>query len=264
MIKGLYAAASAMIVGMERQTIIGQNISNVDTPGFKTMLMSMNDWVKTAVVPQKMNGDTSSFFPTSYNSLIQNQLNYVGDLGLGTATSPEMLDYAQGGMQTTGETYDLAIEGQGFFHIQTPSGDRYTRDGRFLRDSEGTLTTVDGNKVLSIDGQSITIPDGDTKVGLDGKITVDDQEIAQIGVYNFDNLSTDIARDPSNLYVAIGSPTQTDIGNIRQGSLEMSNVNIAQMTTQMVSVARNYEAAQKMVTIQDGLLGKAISTLGHV
>jgi flagellar basal-body rod protein FlgF len=264
MIKGLYAAASAMIVGMERQTIISQNISNVDTPGFKTLLLGMDDWLKTSVIPQKINDEAINGFSFGTSTLVQNQLRLIGDLGLGSITSPELVDYTQGGMQTTGEPFDFAIEGEGFFHIQTASGDRYTRDGRFLRDAEGTLVTVDGNKVLSADGQEISIPDGDVKVNLDGRIYVDDQEIAQIGLFRFENLETDIARDPSNLYMAIGTPINTEIGNLRQGSLEMSNVNIAQMMTQMVSVARSYEAAQKMVTVQDNLLGKAISSLGRI
>jgi flagellar basal-body rod protein FlgF len=264
MIKGLYAAASAMIVGMERQTIISQNISNVDTPGFKTLLLGMDDWLKTSVVPEKINGEAFSGFSIAGNALVQNQLRLLGNLGLGTMTSPEVVDYTQGGMQTTGESLDFAIEGDGFFHIQTSSGDRYTRDGRFLRDAEGTLVTIDGNKVLSVDGQEISIPDGEIKVNLDGTIYANNQEVAQIGVFRFENPETDIARDPSNLYIAIGAPINTEVGNIRQGSLEMSNVNIAQMMTQMVSVARSYEAAQKMVTIQDSLLGKAISTLGRI
>jgi flagellar basal-body rod protein FlgF len=264
MIKGLYAAASAMIAGMERQTIISHNIANADTTGFKTVLLGLNDWIDTQVVTNSEQTQINPLLPSVYNTLLPDQLRYVGDLGLGVDTSAETIDFTQGALETTGETYDVAIEGDGFFHIQTTDGDRYTRDGRFLRDAEGNLVTVDGNKVLDQDGQPITLEEGDVGIGLDGMIYVDNEEVTKIGLFTFENPITDLTRDPSNMYIATGTALETGVGTIRQSTLEMSNVNISQMMTQMISVARNYEAAQKLVTVQDSLLGKTISTLGKV
>lgn len=264
MIKGLYAAASAMLSQMERQTILSHNISNVDTPGFKTIMMGLEDWKKTDVIPQEQTYPDDPNIPTMLNRLSQKQLLWLGEIGLGVQTSPETIDYEQGSLQDTNEPLDFAVEGDGFFHIQTPDGDRYTRDGRFLKDSEGTLVTSEGYKVLSQDGQTITVPDGEIAVGTDGMISVDGNEVAQIGLFSFENVSTDLIRDPSNLYIANGSPLDTGTGQIRQGSLEMSNVSISQMTSQMISVARSYEAAQKLVTVQDQLLSRSFSTLGKV
>jgi flagellar basal-body rod protein FlgF len=262
MIKGLYAAASAMIAGMERQTVISQNIANADTPGFKTILLGLNDWIDTPVITNSERTQSNPFLPTAFNSLLPDQLRYLGDLGLGVNTSPEEIDYAQGAMQTTGEPFDVAIEGTGYFHIQTPEGDRYTRDGRFLRDAEGNLVTEEGYKVLGQDGQPIILPEGEVEIGLDGTIAVENEEVAQIGLFSFENPETDLVRSPSNLYIATGAPVDTGGGNIRQGTLEMSNVNISQMMAQMISIARSYEAAQKLVSVQDSLLGRAISVLG--
>jgi len=264
MIKGLYAAASAMIAGMERQTIISHNIANADTAGFKTVLLGINSWIDTQVVTNTEQTQINPLVPSIYSTMLPDQLRYVGDLGLGVDTSPEVIDFAQGALETTGEPYDVAIEGEGFFHIQTLEGDRYTRDGRFLRDAEGNLVTVDGNKVLSQDGQPIVIGEGDVSIGLDGTIYVDNEEISKIGVFSFENPEKDLIRDPSNMFIANGTPMDSGTGTIRQSTLEMSNVSISQMMTQMISVARNYEAAQKLVTVQDTLLGKTISTLGKV
>lgn len=264
MIKGIYAAASAMIANMERQTVLSHNIANVDTPGFKTVLVGLDDWVNTAVVPQQIDGEDGGILSAAIPFLEVDRLTYLGNLGLGVESAPESINYTQGSMQSTGEPLDFAIQGDGFFHILTPDGERYTRDGRFIRDAEGSLVTVDGNYVLDTSGQLIQLPGNDVEVDSSGMIHYEGEPIAQIGLAAFENPAVELAREPSNLYAAIGAPLDAESGDIRQGHLEMSNVNIAEMMTKMISVGRNYEAAQRMVSIQDTLLGRAISTLGKV
>ena len=262
MIKGMYAAASAMIAGMNRQTVLSHNISNVDTPGFKTVMISMEDWEKTAVYPQTLNKNDNglaSFLSTSASGGVT---GYLGELGLGVETAPELIDYTQGAFQTTGEELDLAIQGEGFFQIETPDGERYTRDGRFTLDAEGNLVTADGYHVLDDNGQPINLPEGEIAIDMDGVIYVNGEETARLGMIAFENPSENMVREPSNLYSTLRTPTEIDVGEVHQGILEMSNVNIGEIMAQMVSVGRAYEAAQQLLSVQDSLLGNAISTLG--
>jgi flagellar basal body rod protein FlgG len=190
----------------------------------------------------------------------------LGDLGLGVETIDPVTDYVDGALRQTGEPLDLALHGAGFFRVQTPDGERLTRDGRFLRDADGTLVTVDGYQVLDAAGAPITLADGTVAVAGDGTLTVDGQAAGQLGLASFADPEAELARDPArgNLFIAAGQPTGQEQGTVVQGYLETSNINPAQLMTQMVSVGRAYEAAQMLVQTQDELLGRAISTLGRL
>lgn len=253
MIKGLYAAASAMLAGLTRQNLLSHNLSNVDTPGFRQMLTTLDDFLTTPV-------------STTPGMSRDNRLRALGDLGLGTETAPEINDFTQGALKQTGQPLDFAIQGEGFFRVQTPNGERYTRDGRFIRDANGQLVTVDGYAVLSSTGAPITLPEGEVSVAPDGTINVNGQVVGQLGLAAFANPATELTRDSlaGNTFAAAGAPTGTNAGTVQQGFLEMANVNPAQLMTQMVAVGRAYEAAQQLVHVQDDLLGRAIATLGRL
>lgn len=250
MIKGLYAAASAMLANLNRHGSLAHNIANLDTPGFKQLLVSLDEFIQTAVVYPP--GPTSAPTP----------LQWVGNLGLGVESAPEVTDFTQGALRLTAQPLDLAIQGPGFFRLRTPNGERYSRDGRFLRDAQGNLVTVDGYFVLDENGQPIQLPDGTVSVSADGSISVDGRSVGRIGLAAFADPAAELRRDLPNTFAATGAPSSPERGTIAQGYLEMSNANPAQLMTQMVAVGRAYEAAQQMVQTQDELLGKAIATLG--
>jgi flagellar basal-body rod protein FlgF len=256
MIKGFYAAASAMIANITRHGILSHNVANLNTPGFKQVMVSMEDWAQTGVVVPP--GPTAG--PAG--------LRWVGELGLGVEVTPETTDFTPGGLRLTGQPLDVAIQGAGFFRVQTPDGERYTRDGRFDRDIQGNLVTVDGYKVLNDGGQPITLPEGEVSIAPDGTITVNGAAAGRLGLATFANPEAELTRDLPNTFVAVGgaAPTTTGqpLGSVAQGYLEMSNANPAQLMTQMVAVSRAYEAAQQMVQNQDEMLGKAINTLGRL
>jgi len=251
-IKGLYAAASAMLAGVTRQKNLAHNAANMDTPGFKETLSSLAEFMKTAVI-----------YPPG-NITQDPQQMYLGNIGLGVENSPLTTDFSEGPLNQTGHPFDLAITGPGFFRIRTPDGDRYTRDGRFVRDASGGLVTLDGYQVLNKSGQPIKLPEGDFGVGEEGTITVNGKNVAQIGLAAFNDPHAELEMDANNHFMAKGSPTSTNVGRVEQGYLESSNVNSAQLMTQMISVARSYEAAQKMVQNTDELLGETISSLGKI
>jgi flagellar basal-body rod protein FlgF len=250
MIKGLYAAASAMITGVYRQQAVAHDIANIDTPGFKQILTSMNEF-----------DNTSAYTQPKQNSY--DQVTYLGNLGLGVMAAPETTDFSQGTLKNTDSPLDLAISGTGFFRISTPEGERFTRDGRFSKDASGQLVTVDGNLVLSTSGQPIKLAEGDITISVTGNITVNGTAAGTIGLANFEDTTT-LTRDGENTFVSSATPTTTGGGTILQSTLEQSNVDSARLMTQMIEISRTYQAAQKMVQSQDELLGKAIATLGRV
>lgn len=250
MIKGLYAAASAMITGVYRQQAVAHDIANLDTPGFKQILTSLVDFDNTSAYTQpKQNSNDSTV--------------YLGELGLGVMAAEETTDFTQGTLKLTDSPLDFAVEGPGFFRIRTPDGERFTRDGRFSRDATGQLVTVDGNLVLSSAGQPIKLPEGDVAVSLNGSITVNGVASGTIGLAFFEDTSTLIRQD-QNTFSSTATPATTGGGSILQSTLEQSNVDSAKLMAQMIEISRSYQAAQTMVQNQDELLGKAISTLGRI
>lgn len=251
MIKGIYAAASAMLMNMNRQGAIAHNVANLDTPGFKDILVPMEDFLYTGVA-----------HPPGPSAGSQRQ-NWIGSLGLGVETLPEKIDFSTGAFRMTDQPLDFAIQGSGFFQVETPAGVRYTRDGRFDRDVEGNLVTVDGYFVLDNAGNRINLPEGEISFTSDGTILVDATAAGQIGLAAFTDPENELVRDMPNMFYAAGGPTGDNPGFISQGVVEMSNGNAANLMTQMVSVTRAYEAAQKMVQMQDDLLGRSIATMGN-
>ena len=244
MIKGLYAAASAMLAGLDRQNTISHNLANIDTPGFKQLLLPLEEFVDTVVIGLPAGN--------------------LGRLGLGVDARPEAVDFTPGALKSTGQPLDFAIEGDGFFRVQTPDGERYTRDGRFMRDASGGLVTVDGYAVLNSGGAPITLPQGTISVAPDGTLTVGGNIVGQLGLAAFDDPAAQLTRDPLAGNVFAGTPGNGDTGTVQQGALETANVNLAQLMTQMLAVGRAYEAAQRTVQLQDELLGKAIATISRL
>jgi flagellar basal-body rod protein FlgF len=252
MIKGLYSAVSAMVINANRQQLLSHNVSNMDVPGFKQILSTAEDYMQTTVLdPLDILEDKDS--PRA-----------VGLLGLGVKNGQEVIDFSQGGIQTTNNTYDLAIQGTGFFHIKTPEGERYTRDGRFMRDASGMLITSEGYQVLGKNGQPIKIADGTVEIGSAGEVIIDGVSTSQLDLVEFEKPEETLQHDQGNLFITDTKPTAAKNSTIIQGALETSNVNAAQVMTQMIEILRAYEAAQQMVQNQDELLGKTISSLGRI
>ncbi len=251
MIKGLYSAVSAMMMNATRQQTVSHNISNMQTPGFKQILTTAKGFMQTQDV-------------YTTGNLNANQINYLGTLGLGTQVSEEFIDYEQGALQNTENPLDLALEGNGFFTVKTPDGNRYTRDGRFLRDADNNLVTVDGFQVLDDAGQPIQLAEGDVSVSPEGIISVNGTTGATLGIGVFTDPEAELQHTEGNLFTGPTASTSDATPRVSQGYLESSNANPSQLMTQLVEVARSYEAAQKLVQNQDELLGKTISSLGRI
>ena len=261
--RGLYIAASGMITETKHTDMIANNLANASNTGFKRDDMAIREF--EPMLLRRINDYTADTDVTSFKGFrLGHGAPRVGMLGLGSAVDEIATDHLQGALQTTGNTYDFAISGEGYFVIDTPQGPRYTRDGSFYRSASGQLQNVRGQAVLSAQGRPINIPADATRVNVsgDGRIYVGNTEIAQLGFVQFDAPDA-VIKQGDNLYRPQegARPTQAT-GTIEQGLLEMSNTSIVTEMVELINNYRVYEAGSRAVQTQDSLLDKAVNDVG--
>jgi flagellar basal-body rod protein FlgF len=224
-----------------RMDVAANNLANVSTTGFKA----------DEVVFEEVDNTEASA-----NAAPQNVI-FVRDIGI-------TRDMSAGPIAMTGNPFDVALEGQGFFMVQGPNGPLYTRDGAFTLTGEGRLVTSDGRAVLSQGGAPIVLdPQGETPViGRDGAIRVAGTEAARIGVANFAAPGA-LSKVGDNLWSAQGQAAAPFEGIVVQGSLEGSNVRPVIELTRLIEISRAYQSAAKIVSNADDLRQRAIERLGR-
>ncbi len=174
-------------------------------------------------------------------------------------------DFSAGPVERTGNPLDFAIDGEGFFAIQTPGGEAYTRDGRFQLDEQGRLVTRDGDVVLG-DGGPITINPlgGPVSVSREGSITQDEGVLGTLRVSNFATPEA-LEKVGSNLWRATDEPAQAATNaRVVSGFVEGSNVNAVLELTEMIEISRAYTSVAKMLAQSDELRGTSIDKLARV
>lgn len=251
MVRGLYTAYTGMMNQQARLDVITNNLANASTVGYKK------------------EGATSQSFDSVYSIKVKDgseaYINRrIGKESLGVKIGETYTDYTQGSFKVTGNTYDVAIEGDGFFNISFTSksgvtSTRYTRDGVFTVNNEGMLVTHDGDYVLGQGGR-IQIPDS-AEVVIDelGNIYADSQYIDTLQITDFEDYNY-LKKYGENLYIAIdGAAEQTAEYKVRQGHLEMSNMNVISEMVEMITVSRAYESSQKVIQTIDGTLEKSVN-----
>lgn len=227
--------------------VIANNIANASTPGFKRETAKFEEYV-TYVRPSETQTGPQA-------------LSFVKDAGI-------VRDLGQGELNSTGATLDFAINGKGFFAVQTPAGMRYTRDGHFSLNQDGQLVTSDGYAVQG-DGGAITITpdDGTVSVGADGTISSilngAANQIAKLQVVTFPNERA-MTKIGSNLYSTTQAATPTTESTVAQRMLEGSNVKPVIEISHMVEVMRAYEMTATMTNSQEQLMRQAIDKLGSM
>lgn len=167
-------------------------------------------------------------------------------------------------MKHTGNPLDVAIAGPGYFVVQTPLGERYTRAGNFQIDAEGTLVTNEGNPVLDQGGQPITFEpeDRDIRIGEAGNIMVDGAERATLGVVEFSNPQV-LERMNSTLFRSDAEPASAETSRVLHGVLEGSNVQPVMELTRMIQVSRAVASTSKFIEVNYDLQRKASNTLAQ-
>ncbi len=173
-------------------------------------------------------------------------------------------DDLQGALQQTGGTLDLAIEGDGYFTVMTPQGERLTRAGAFTRNADGVVVNMDGHPLLDEGGGEITIPFEAKQIAVsaDGTLSVDGAPAARVGLVDVAD-QTKLFREAGVLFRADGGTEPVEDGRVLQGFLEQSNVNPVAEMARMVEVQRAYEYGQKLMDQEDERIRKVVNTLGQ-
>ena len=261
MVRGLYTAWTGMVNEQKRLDVIANNMANSDTIGYK----------KQGVTSQSFDDELTLRI---HNNNARSALNYrIGDMNLGVKIGETYHDMSQGSLRETGNTYDLALSGDGFFTIQTTNkqgvtSTKYTRDGSFTVTTDGYLVTRDGDFVLDNNGERIQIPGAQTarNVAFDerGNVLVDGQQVTTLGIAGFENPQA-LLLYGENMYNATeAAGLQAGTAAVHQGYLEMSNTNVIKEMVDMITITRAYEAGQKMIQTVDNTLDKAVNEIGRV
>lgn len=261
MVRGLYTAWTGMVNEQKRLDVISNNMANSDTTGYK----------KQGVTSQSFDDElTIRIHDNNENSRTRVP---IGNMNLGVKIGETYHDFSQGSLRETGNTYDLALSGDGFFTIQTTNkqgvtSTKYTRDGSFTVTTDGYLVTRDGDYVLDTNGNRIQIPGAQTanNVAFDasGNVLVDGQQVATLGIASFANPQA-LLLYGENMYDATAAAgLQASTATVNQGYLEMSNTNVIEEMVDMITITRAYEAGQKMIQTVDSTLDKAVNTIGRV
>jgi len=219
---------------MNEMRIVANNIANAATTGFRQEGVVFSEYIRTAPDQPSLSMSRAQVRNTSME---------------------------QGALTQTGGRLDLAIEGEGFFLIQTPAGQRLTRAGSFATSANGDLVTPEGHPVLDAGGAPVFVPAGaDVAIAGDGTISADGQPLGQVGLY--------LPADPLQLKredgVRFDSPAgilPAEDARLLQGFLEGSNVNPVLQIARMIEVQRAYELGQSFLETEDQRIRNAVKTL---
>ena len=262
MLKGLYTAYSGMINEQNGMDVLTNNLANSATTGYKTV------------------GATSQTFDTVITNRIKDaQDGYytgvrIGRSMPGVKIGETYTDYSQGAFRETGNPFDLAISGTGFFTIEftSRSGETstvYTRDGSFTLTKEGYLVTKDGDYVMGegANGEPVKIkldPTQQASVDTDGRIAQNGQIVAQLKITDFSDYEY-LKHFGENCYIPVeGAETITTNAPIQAGYLEASNVQVVREMVELISVTRQYEANQKIIQTYDSALEISANRIGKL
>jgi len=177
------------------------------------------------------------------------------------------LDATAGVVAFTGNPLDAAIDGEGFFAIQTPAGVRFTRNGSFSLNEDGDLVTKEGMKVLGSSGTPINLSGNNVSIQDGGIVTLDGSEAATLKIVSFRNLAM-LQKEGANRYVWNGSTDgvqDVDEPRVKSGSLERSNVNSTTEIIQLMGAYREFESVQRTLkTLDTDMNAKLIQELGRI
>jgi len=256
MIRSLWIAKTGLDAQQTNMDVISNNLANVSTNGFKRQRAVFEDLLyQTIRQPGAMTSD---------------QTNAPSGLQIGTGVRPVATErlHSQGNLAQTNGTRDVAIKGQGFFHVQLPDGtDAYTRDGSFQMDQNGQLVTSSGFQIVP----AIILPETAKKVmvGRDGIVSVEiegspaPQQVGQLTLTTFIN-DSGLESVGENLYLETAcdgasteyAPCINGAGLLYQGYVETSNVNVAEELVNMIQTQRAYEINSKAISTSDQMLQK--------
>ena len=254
MVRSLFTAATGMIAQQTQVDVTSHNIANVNTMGYKKNRAEFADLMYQVMSYAGTPTSTTTTHPTGI------------EVRLGVRPQAITKIHSQGYFKETGNNLDMVIAGNGFFQVQMPDGTTaYTRNGAWKLDSDGNIVNDDGLQLVP----NITIPADATQIsiGIDGTVSVlqpgaqEMQQVGQIEIVNFIN-PAGLHSSGDNLFLetgASGAPIigiagQDGLGQIKQGFVEMSNVQLVEEMTELITGQRAYEANSKAITTSDAML----------
>lgn len=251
MLKGIYTAAAGMLATNTTVDTLASNLANVNTVGFKANRLSYQTF------PEMM-----------LNKLENNEKTAIGSLVNGSKIYGSYVNFAPGGIQQTGNPLDMAIHGDGFFHVKTADGKSlYTRAGNFTVDNSGNLVTPSGEMVQGKSSSiRLNMTDGPFTISSNGTISgKGGQNVDQVALTHFQNTQS-LEKLSDNLYQATAATlesTETPKSIIQQGAVEQSNVNPISELVNNIQGMRLYEALQKNIHMHNDALGKTVNEVGR-
>lgn len=252
MVKGLYTSYTGLVNQQNRLDVVTNNLANATTTGYKK------------------EGCTTQSFDSVYGIKVKDLTvggvnENIGKLSLGAKIGETYRDWSNGSFISTSSNYDFALSGEGMFSISFTNklGEEstlYTRDGSFQMNSEGYLVTKDGDFVLGENGPiQLPIDLSELSVQPTGEIYADGQYIDRFALVNFEDYNY-VEAYGENLYRAVDGATFTDAtATVNQGYLESSNINVVSEMVDMITIAREFESNQKVMTTIDEMLGKMVN-----
>ncbi|MCR4758031.1 MAG: flagellar hook-basal body protein [Butyrivibrio sp.] len=275
MVKGLYTAYTGMINEQHRMDVLTNNLANANTNGYKK------------------EGATSQSFSDQLALKIKDYTDApftargLGIINPGVKIGEGYVDWSEGPMRETNNTFDMAIGGYGFFGIEytnkavnierdvaNQTNIMYTRDGNFTLNADGVLVTQDGDYVLSQDGGHIELdPQLSVEINTLGEIIQDGEVVATVGRFDFEKTTypdgrityDNLEHYGENMYIPIdGTNAVESTSALYAGFLEQSNVSVVDEMVNMIAVQRNYDTNQRMITTVDSSLDIAVNQLGRL
>jgi len=252
-IRGLYTAGAGMLAETVRNDVTANNMANAATTGFKKDVAVNKEFA--SMLLQRINDGPNA--------------PVIGRMGSGALVDEIVTTHTAGTYKQTGNALDVALDGPGFFAVATPTGTRYTRSGAFTRNAQGELVTQEGFPVLGQNGPvqlaGANGTAGRVEIAADGRVLIDGDEVDTLRLVEFSDPKKLTKQGDSLFQAASGiRPRTADKTQVRQGALEMSNVNIVGEMVNLIAGYRAYEVNSKAVQAQDQLLDKAVNEVGKV
>lgn len=241
----MYIAATGALNYQKKLDVLSNNIANINTVGFKEDQVS---FVSSDLSVDNMTDDTSP--STELLSIVVKPV------------------FSSGDMRFTGNKFDLALEGDGFFSVNSPDGVRYTRNGSFTFNNDGILVTRDGFPVLG-DGGEIKIDNSDDQnivIDESGNIYSGDKKIGTLKLVDFPKPYNLVKLENTSFMIEdtnVSEINPVDL-KVNQGFIELSNVNAVKAMTDMIETLRGYESYQKVIKSLEDISSKAINDVGSV
>lgn len=230
-----YAILSRQTGLLNEMQVVANNIANAATTGYRQEGLIFSEFVKSSPDGESMSMGRAQVHNTSMD---------------------------QGSLTQTNGDLDLAIEGDGFFMLETPSGDRLTRAGSFAPNAVGDLVNMSGYRVLDAGGSPVFVPSGTggIRISSDGTLSADGQPFGQIGLFQPDE-ATNLIREDGVMFRAVGPVGPAEGAQILQGFLEASNVNPIGQIARMIEIQRAYEMGQSFLESEDQRIRNAVKSL---